>query len=216
MRTIRILTRENFPLGIRTTITKNSVKKMPDILRFFSSIVPNGKFHFEPLFECGRCFVTKSSAPGSEDFFEYFIKARRVAKELSVKLYYSGSELENIHPTFCGAAGKNFFVTPSGNVTTCLEVSREEDNLAGIFIIGRYNPNFNLFEFDLDRINQLQMRVVTSMDNCKDCYAKYNCAGDCLAKTVSSSGNLYDSTKNLRCSINKMVLLDEIKEKLKK
>ena len=217
MNTIRRLNEAGFRFGIRSTITLDSVSKMPKILEFLHSVAPNCEsFHLEPLFECGRCTSTGASSPSSEDFLKYSIETRRKAEELGIEVHYSGSQLENIQDVFCGATGKNFFITPQGNVTTCLEVSRENDPHAEYFFVGKYNSETKQFDLFEDRLDLLRSRTVARMDGCGDCYSKYNCAGDCLAKALISSGDIFDSTNNPRCVANKGLLLDEIESKLQK
>ena len=75
------------------------------------------------------------------------------------------------------------------------------------------NVQIPLFE---ERLNILRKRIVQNVRGCQDCFAKYNCSGDCPAKSYSASGDLCDSRDNSRCEINKALLLHEIKEKLKK
>jgi uncharacterized protein len=216
LRAINFFEENKFSYGIRATITDESVNRMEEILNHFSKISSIKQFHLEPLFECGRCETTGSKAPSSEDFIKNFIKTKETAVNLGVKIYSSGSELERIGFKFCGAAGNNFFVTPDGNVTTCLEVSRPNDNMNDIFIVGEFNKEKNEFEFNEEKLNALRKRNVQNVNGCEDCFAKYNCSGDCLAKACAVSGSLYDSRKNIRCDANKTLLLHEIKEKLKK
>ena len=212
-RTIQYLEEKNFPYGLRATITEDSVSRMKEIIEYFSSISSNNSFHLEPLFECGRCKTTNAKAPTPEDFLRYAVEAKRFAEGKKIRLYYSGSQLDNISPRFCGAAGTNFFVTPEGNVTSCLEVSRTDDKIADIFIIGEYNgKNFDIYE---DRVEALRNRTVQNIPHCKDCFAKHNCSGDCLAKVCEQSGDMMDTSNNNRCSINQGLLLDEMNRRLK-
>lgn len=214
MQTIAYLEAQKFKYGIRATITSDSVGRMSEIVEFFDSITSNKRFHLEPLFECGRCKTTKATAPDPKTFFERFIEARRTGEKLGVDLYYSGSRLGTLTSTFCGATGKNFFVTPEGNVTTCLEVSRESDKGSNVFFVGSYNPQTDTFDFNKDRINYLQFRTVDNIPHCRNCFAKYNCAGDCPGKIHSETGDIFNPTGNSRCLINRMVLIDEINTKL--
>lgn len=214
MKSIEYLERKNFDYGIRSTITDESVKRMSEIVRFFHSISSAKEFHLEPLFECGRCNQTNFRAPSSQDFFRYALEAKEVAKKLGVNIYYSGSNLEEIDYRFCGAAGSNFFITPQGYVTTCLEVSRPEDYRFDVFIIGNYDRNSGKIIINSDKVAKLRQRTVDKIKGCDDCFAKYNCSGDCLAKVYSQTGDLNCVDKNPRCDLNRNLLLEEITDKL--
>lgn len=215
LRTINYLEKNNFKYGIRSTITEESVNRMEEILKHFMEISSLKRFHFESLFECGRCESNNLKAPSSGDFIKNFIKTKELAYKNGINLYNSGSDLDKIGFKFCGAAGDNFFVTPDGNVTSCLEVSRPDDDMNEIFIIGGFDKVKGKFVFNNEKLNALRKRVVQNVAGCEDCFAKYNCSGDCLAKSCASSGNLYNSENNVRCEVNRALLLHEIKQKLK-
>jgi uncharacterized protein len=212
MDTVKYLEEKGFHYGIRATITSDSVARMSEILKFFNSISSCKSFHLEPLFECGRCRTTNKKSPSSEDFMKYSIETQELAKELGIDCYYSGSRLGGVSSRFCGAAGNNFFITPDGNVTTCLEVSREPDRGAEVFFIGAYDPESSGFSFDQSKIDYLRSRTVENLPHCTDCFAKYNCSGDCLTKTYQESGNLFDTADNSRCSVNRGLLKHKIKQ----
>ncbi len=214
--TIARLEEKGFPYGIRATITDESVSRMSEIVEFFHVIAPSLKsFHLEPLSECGRCKTSNAKAPAPLDFLKYALQAKEVADKLDISIHYSGSKLGEVHHYFCGAAGKNFFVTPDGNVTTCLEACREGDEKSRLFMIGSYNPNQGSFVFDTNKTRKLMERRVENVPYCRDCFGKYSCAGDCLAKIFTQSGDLYDPSNNLRCMINRGLLLHDIKKRLK-
>jgi uncharacterized protein len=218
MKTIRYFEKakktKKFNYGIRATITSESVRRMSEILEFFHSISTNESFHLEPLFECGRCKTTKARAPDAGVFLEEMIKTEALAKKLGVQVYYSGGSLNKLGETFCGACGSNFFVTPSGYVTTCLEACREEDAVSSVFFVGKYNKSTLAFEFDEKKIQKLKARKVTSIPHCENCFAKYNCCGDCPAKVFEISGDLLDPSNNSRCIINQGLLKNRLLNEL--
>jgi uncharacterized protein len=201
---------KKFPYGIRATITDASVGRMEEIIGFFHSVSSNKSFHLEPLFECGRCAKSNAKSPKPEDFLENFLKAERKAKELGIEIYYSGGSLEKIGQTFCGACGSNFFVTPNGYVTSCLEACRENDAVSNVFYIGKFNAQTKQFEFDNDRINTLKGRRVEKISFCEYCFGKYNCSGDCPAKVFEQTGDIMDPSNNWRCIINLGLLTERM------
>ncbi len=216
IQTIRYLEKIGFKYGIRTTITKESVGKMEEIVGFFAKTCPSVEsYHLEPLFECGRCATTNEKAPSPESFITNAIKARRTAEALRKTVYYSGARLGTVHDSFCGASGTNFFVTPEGIVTTCQEVARRADGISKTFFIGKYDSGRKRFVFNTNRIKELERRTVDRIPYCDDCFAKHNCSGDCPAKILEQSGSLYDPSKNPRCKINRAILLDDMRKKLK-
>jgi len=206
--TIDTLEKKGLEYAIRSTITSDSVILMPEILKFFLSISSVKSIQFEPLFECGRCKTTKTKAPIQGLFADYFLESIAIARERQVKLSYSGSKISYPSQTFCGATGSNFFLTPQGYVTTCLEVSREDDSSSEVFLIGKCIGD--KFVFDSQRIEHLKNRKVSNLTHCSDCLSKYSCSGDCLNKCYLRSGNIYDTSQNTRCEINRKLLKSQI------
>lgn len=212
---------KKFPYGLRATITAASVNQMPEIIRFFTSISKNKSFHLEPLFECGRCLSEpleevdlRTKSPDANLYLAKLLETQAEAKKLGVEVYYSGGSLEKMGSTFCGACGSNFFVTPNGFTTTCLEACRERDAISNVFFIGKYNPSTKIFDLNQERINNLSQRKVENISHCEDCFAKYNCSGDCPAKVYEQTGNLMDPSKNWRCIINQGLLVERMADAL--
>lgn len=102
---------------------------------------------------------------------------------------------------FCGAAGSNFFVTPRGDVTACVEVSRRDDPRAEVFMYGRYDASSGKFAFDNEKFQQLVRLRVQEFDSCRDCFARWHCCGDCLAKAPAVS-KIKEQRNLYRCRIN--------------
>src|SRR3989344_4290343 len=192
METVNHLESTHFKYGLRASITKNSVSKIPEIVEFFCSISSAESFALEPIFECGRCATTNEKTPDSKDYINYLIKSREIAKKTDRVIHYSGSIIEGIYDCFCSSLDTGFFcVLPDGDVTSCLEVCRESDPRRDVFITGKYDFDSKEFVFYMDRIQKLRSRNIDNIDYCKDCYAKYNCAGDCPSKCLSQSGSLF-------------------------
>lgn len=205
MKTLEYFEQNKINYGIRSTITRDSVHRMEELVTFFNSISSNKRVHFEPLFECGRCKTTKSKSPDSKTFLENMIKALETARKQSMGIKYSGSSVERVSDSFCGAAGSNFCVTQDGNITSCYEVIREDDSRSEIFFYGSFNRKTKEFEFDKIALENLASRTIDNLPYCSDCFVKYSCAGDCLAK-VETEGDMFDPSKNLRCDINREIL----------
>lgn len=202
-----------FRYSVRSTVTAESVRRLDEIVDFFSGLKSLNYLHLEPLFECGRCLTTKTSAPDPTVFLEEYLKAEVTAKRKKQELIYSAAQLGTLVHYFCGASGSNFVVTPDGNVTTCFEVSREGDPRSEIFMIGKYEPESGKFQINTDKVSRLQERSVENLPGCSGCFAKYNCAGDCLAKIHQQSGDMFNTASNSRCLINKGMLFNQIEER---
>jgi uncharacterized protein len=211
MKTIKFMEENKQNYGIRSTITNYNLGRLPEMIDFFKENTSLKDVHFEPVFECGRCEKTQTKEPDSKEFLEKIVEAKDYAETKGIEIYYSGGRFDSTTDHFCGAAGSNFILTPYGDITTCLEVSSPNDPRRERFYIGQQNNGG--FEINQDKIDYLKSRTVNKITHCTDCFSKYNCAGDCLAK-ILSRGSLFDTSNNTRCEINRGVLLHEINKKL--
>lgn len=216
MSTIRYFEEHDVGYGLRATITRESVGKMEQIVDFFHTISNKKvRFHFEPLSECGRCSITHYKSPHPNIFLKNLIKAIEKSESYSRSIHYSGKRFGSVTRKFCGAAGRNFCVTPEGDVTSCYEVTRRSDPRSEKFFFGKYDKKSGNFIIDMGKLNLLKSRTVENVPHCESCYAKYTCAGDCLAK-VETSKSMFDPSRNPRCIINQKILKYEIANKLRR
>lgn len=215
LETINYLEENNIDYGIRATITNNSVSRLSELASFFYSVAPSAVgYSLEPLNQCGRCVKTKTLALDMNKFAEEFIKARKsINPKDRNKIHYSGARPNSIVLNFCGASGKNFFITPEGHVTSCLEVSDLSDPKSNVFFYGKESKTG--FEFNESRLKTLSSICVENIPNCGDCFAKYSCAGDCPSRS-SNNGNVFDTSTNSRCTANKKILFNYLKGGLHK
>lgn len=207
-RTIAFMERHKYTYGIRSTLTRDSVRRMPEIIKYFRSITTVKRFHLEPLFECGRCATSKVCAPEHPEFARLFLDLLTNEVAQGIEVFYSGYRFGPIN-RFCGACSNNFVVTPLGDVTSCFETSHPSDPRASLFFIGAYDAGNDTFRIDESRRKLLQSRTVQALPHCANCIAKYSCAGDCPAKSALS-GDLFDASTNTRCSTNRLLTIHQI------
>ena len=209
MKTVKRMNDRNFPYGIRATVTDKSVPYLDKIVEFFASTCRAKRIHFEPTFNCGRCLTTGIGSPSPESFIENYRKAEEVANHAGISIFYSGARLDTITNAFCKAAGSSFCVTPDGDVTSCYEVCTRDDPRSETFFYGKYDGEKKEFVFSEVKLDYLRRRTVDNIGFCKDCFCKYHCAGDCLAK-ASDGKDLMTIKNTTRCKINQSLTLDQI------
>jgi uncharacterized protein len=141
---------KHFLYGVRATVTKQSVSEMGRFTKYMAENSHCRQLHFEPTFSCGRCATAGIDSPNAEDFIEGFRSVRAVAKGYSIELFYSGSRLYTLTDKFCQAAGESFCLTPTGDITSCYEVTTSEDPRSQTFFYGKYDDakdEFVIFPF---------------------------------------------------------------------
>jgi uncharacterized protein len=201
--------RLGFPFSIRATVTDKSVGAMRETVRFLCTSLKPASIQIEPLFACGRCTTSGARPPDSHLFASQYLACSADCRERGMPLRYSGSRLETLTPIFCGAAGRNFVVLPGGEVTSCFEVCRPADERASRFFYGAYDPRTGGFAFDEAKRNQLAASTVQRRPDCTDCFLRWHCAGDCLAKIALRAGDSLAPT-GVRCEINREIARAEL------
>jgi uncharacterized protein len=214
MKTIRSFERIGIEYAIRSTITSTNLYEMTDFISFIKDNTSCRYVNFEPVSIVGRASddrITDNNIILA--FTQNFRKAASLGAELGIQVGYSSCRLDGLRSTFCGAYGPNpnFCVSNEGIVSSCYEVLYPSDPRARIFVYGRYDSSKKAFDFFYDRLSWLLDLNVTRMKRCHDCFAKWNCGGDCISKVAYEGVELLINTHPLeRCSTNRMLIKDEL------
>ncbi len=204
-RTVASLLAKGVDVVIHSVITEKSVAQIPEIVRFFGTNFPGTTVHLEPACQCGRGLITNQPFTSPYLCPSGLIEAARRAKPCGVELSHAGASprLAQVHKNFCGVSAPNFVVTPTGLVTACHEVAETGHSLAGYFIYGYLDRSSRHFVFDYRKIKNLRCYAAEVDPVCKECFARFCCAGDCLAKNLNSKGERGAPFLNPRCKINR-------------
>lgn len=199
---------------IRSTVTVAGISALTEFVRFVGENLKCKSVHFEPVFDVTGVTNLKGQIEhlDAQMFVDNFREARRVAAGFGIELYYSGAAMKH-RETFCGASNAStFLVTSRGIVTSCNEVLQPSDPRAKLFHYGEWNQKAGEFIVDQEAIDRLGRLNVHEMPKCQGCIAKYNCAGDCYAKSasVSSNGDPASAGYTERCHITRELLKDNL------
>lgn len=198
-RTMKFLDKHNFAYGIRSTVSQYNIDLMDETIEFIGQNYKTKYVHLEPLFMCGRCQTTDSHAPSMEAFCDHFIKCEDTAAKYDIHLIYSGASLEKMGDCFCGVSSDSFNVTPDGYITPCYEITDKDDPRADTFFYGKLRGD--RFEIDEEKRRFLNTLYLDHYPFCKDCFAKYHCGGECVAKLYGN--DLHGERGHDRCRLNR-------------
>jgi uncharacterized protein len=112
---------------------------------------------------------------------------------------------------FCAAPGDGFSVLPEGIASSCFDVTEQSDPRARIFHYGRYDQSADRFVFDHQRLAGLRALSVENLSFCRDCFCRWHCAGDCLAKVFERSGSA-SHEGSPRCGLNRALTLADLQD----
>ncbi len=202
--TLEYFDKLEFFYGIRSTITDSNVARMEEIAEHICKTFRPAYLHLEPAWFCGRCLSTHEVPPEDDAFVRGFLRAQAIGDEYGVNVHYSGARLDVLTSKFCGAPGDSFTVLPEGIVTSCYEVTEMTDPRAAMFHYGKYDPSTGSFHFNDERIESLKKLSVDHIPFCEDCFCRWHCAGDCIAKAFKADLTQHNGTE--RCTINRKLL----------
>ncbi len=206
-RTFKYLDKKKFNYGIRSTFTEHNIDLMEDSYDFIINNYNPRTIHFEPVFQCGRCRTDKKFEVNLEKFAKYFQKIDEKNSNRKVRFTYSGCRIETLTDSFCGVTRDGFSITPDGYITACFETTSVEDPKSKFFFYGKIRENGQIEIYE-DIRNYLHSLTVTNLSYCKDCFAKWHCAGDCIAKLGHDDHT--GERGHERCLLNRQMVKDKL------
>ena len=208
--TLKRLNAAGVQFGIRATITDESVHRLHEMAEFVKEHYPKCRLlHFEPVYEVGRALKTGQTTPDPKTFVHEFLKARAALENSGIRLVFSGERADTLCCCFCSVCNNGFTVTAEGNVTSCYEICTYQDIRAERFVYGKYDDETEQFIFDADIMANLANLHVSNIPYCRDCFCKWHCGGDCLAKTLGVKSP-EEHAGSERCVITRALIYRQI------
>lgn len=208
---LKFFDENDFSYGVRATITERNVHRIEEIVEWFKSEFNIHFLHIEPVWLCGRCVTSGEKPPADDDFIKHYVRAYEKAQKMNVNLVYSGLRLDALLSKFCAASGDGFNILPNGSVTSCYEITEDDDPKAELFHYGKYDFGKKTFEFDRKKIERLQKYSVENLEYCRDCFCKWHCAGDCISKVFDESQS-FEHQGSSRCKLNRQLTIMQLEE----
>lgn len=209
-KTIKYFDKTGFSYGIRITVTANNENLLKETIDFVIENYKTNLIFFEPVNICGN--NQNAREVDLNNFIENFILLEKYAEQKGIKIRYSGADIEKLSSNFCYAGTAQFAITPEGYLTNCWEVTDMKHPLANIFIFGEIKSNGQL-EINKEKQNFLQSLKVQNFKYCQNCFAKWHCAGDCLARLYDDG--FENSRGNARCITNREIIANKLLQTLK-
>ena len=194
------------PFGIRSTICRSNIDRMKEMLLIAKAF--NTGLKVEPLTITGRAEESLSSI-SFQDFYEALLDAQSFAKRIGVRFTSTYYHDLRARTEFCSGNGNMFCVLPGGFVSTCTRVTKQDDDLADIFILGHVGSE--ALVIDQDKVSEVRNLSIVNLEQCEDCFAKWYCVGGCHHSRLSAGGQMPEE----HCVLTKALLFANLTEKLK-
>lgn len=170
---IKSMIEEGIHLKLRSTITKNSVGRMMEMLDFVQSEYPSIKeLHLEPV-----CDIGENSADYFDSFITHFSDVYLEGRKRGVLIQNSiTNALFHIREHYCTG---EFCITPSGDIVSCHRFSTNNEPGFEFFKYGEARPGE--VHIDFSKMRDVSSYRMKRKEKCDSCFAKWNCAGGCVA-----------------------------------
>lgn len=196
--TIKFFVDNNYTFTVRSTITAFSAPKLEEITKYFAELGVK-YIVFAPCYNYGRS-NSKKLIPNPVVYGENYLKAIEYAAKNQVRITSNSFRFPGYH--YCGAlSGFNIALTVDGDISTCYEVTENNEDVASqIFIVGKVMNDRVIFENE--KVSKLIQMENTPDLKCFCCPYRLVCRGGCPVKKIRNSD---DSLNNL-CGITKYLV----------
>jgi len=208
--TLRAFDGAGFRYSIRMTATGESVPLLPQSVAFLCRRFRPRGIQVEPVYHMGRGRDQASAETAA--FVAAYRAARRTSAKAARLLRFSGARVGTVTDRFCGVANDNFCVSAAGNVSACHEVADERQPWAERFFYGRPSSAGCGYDFDERIYTGLRAQTVAHREHCRDCFARWNCAGDCYHKSLHENPAEFEGAG--RCEITRELTKDQLLENI--
>lgn len=188
---------ENNVVGIRVTITNETLNRQKEMIDYFSSLGVKYIWN-DPVFpEVGECPYCEDILRKKTFSFDYelyvrtYIEAYKYAREKGIfygsflTINFDGKSIYH-----CRACIPVPHFTTDGFVSACdLVTFGAAPKHMDCFVYGKWNEEKEEFEFDQNKIHLLRNRNTNNMNACKICEVSNYCGGYCLGEVANETGS---------------------------
>ena len=210
---LKQLGEENIKCKIRTTITEENVERMPEIVELCHSEYPAIKHitceqvvdpvYFKSI-EVTQSFYKK--------YFASFIKASAMAKSHNIDLFSSSQgTIRTIRSRFCFNL---YCITPYGTLTTCPAISSPQEQGYQEAVCGTVGDD--AIQFDNESYERLTNGSISTYDECKKCWARWNCGSGCPNQRRVYEPHIFNEICFFMKQMLRYNLINELAEKHEK
>ena len=192
-------------VGIRVTITEENINRQIEMIDYFSSL--GVKYIWDdPVFpEVGNIPFCDDNERVSEFSFDYdlyvktYLEAYQYAK---AKCVFYGSFLtinfDGCSIYHCRACTPVPHFTTDGFISACdLVTFGAAPKHMECFVYGKWDDHTKTFILSQEKIDNLRLRSINNMSNCRNCVAAEHCGGYCLGEVANETGSYMNNKPNV-------------------
>ncbi len=201
---IDMMLEKEFPFGIRTTFTPESVGTMCEMIEEVHTRFPKlRKVVFDVVLAPSLFDNPAELEKYYNTFLSEYYKAKSIASGYGINL--ESIAVETVSMVRDRTCEGKIVLTPSGTISSCARVSSPREKLYNDYIFGEIKENRVVFNND-SFTSILSTHNIHTQKECADCFAKWNCGGGCRLFHDSFD----EGFKKVRCDFVKKALKLEL------
>ncbi|MFA5360375.1 MAG: radical SAM protein [Candidatus Paceibacterota bacterium] len=202
---IKRLISANKSFMIECIVTNESVRKMAETVAYVSQLGIS-VLKIEPVHISEISRGDSSMIPTPQEFVNNFLVMLEyiVDHNLKIKIDTGFFSKPSIN-AYCYVNGRNLIITPEGNITSCVEVTKKTDPFAEMMIYGSVLVKKGIFSFNKIALSKLKTLHFNNCRKCTDCRLRLICGGGCSMRNLWDNGFPLKPSKYI-CQIEHLLI----------
>lgn len=207
---IKRVVKSGLPMAVQLILTSESINDTPDLVKFIYDLGVRD-IKFEPVYITESSRGKNSLMIKPKIFAQNFLETLKMIRKNNWDLIIDTSLISR--PTFgyyCNMPSGNLILTPEGNITSCVEISKGCDNFSDLLLYGKWDKKKKEIIFDNEKMEKLRKFHFTEFETCSSCNLKLICRGGCpIRRLWKINENMTQQTYN--CMIRKLIIPEVLK-----
>ena len=210
---ILMLGRKGVRTMVNSTITPVSVGRMTEMLEEVADSYPFvSQYTMEPVTGCDMFDTPDDMRRFYDSFYEGYLKCKEIAQNRRINLRFTFDDsLRGITVRHC--PGK-FSLTPTGAISACHLTSSPKEARFDRCVYGKVTDDGEVW-LDKEKFASLRDINVFSYDRCTECFAKWSCGGECLARNDTYPSEYMEVVCDFNRRFVKYLLLEDLRKTVK-
>ncbi len=181
---IQKLAENGIEIVVQSTITSLNVSQMKELVSEFYDLSVR-TIKMEPVYITDNSRGNQKLNVSPSEFVSNFLDAIKYIKEskLDVQIdtaFFSRPTLGN----YCSLSTGNLILTPSGDISGCVEITNNCDHHSKDVFYGRFEEDSGEIQFDESKKKSFEKFHFANYENCPSCNLKLICRGGCPLRRV--------------------------------
>lgn len=208
-RGISILLAHGCTVKFNSTITPVSVHRMREMVNAVAHDYPDiAAYTMEPVTAANLFESAADLRTFYDTFIDEYVECRHIARQKGIPLRFTFDDTQR--GTVVRHCPGKFCVTPTGALSACHLVSSPKEDRYDECTYGQVTERG--VELNKDKFSQLYQKNVLSYPECKDCFAKWDCGGECLTRRSTYPADYMHEVCRFNRRILKLQLLERVRE----